>query len=252
MSRIQARQSHSRQWAGMPSVMRQAVSFLLALVALIAPSDARGQPGTAPSKQAAAGSPELRQDPRLQVKLTCDLVKPRLFELLERLQARTGVAFTADENIRGTRVVFWSLSLHEVPAWSLMTRMREALVVKGAWKRVKEGYHLSGEPTPLLAPRPPAPPPPAPPPRRNSEHSQTSSSQFLPLLLGLGIGGLAVAALYLLPSACRKERTVHPNTSSAPPLQDAIPGGKQGGIHPEEERTDPQQAACEARGQPAD
>lgn len=115
----------------------------LVLTAVRAPADEGLR--KSPAAPMARPTPQLlRDDQRLQATLTVDLVKPTLQDILDWLCAATGLKIIAADDIPRDRLAFWSLSVHKIPAWMIMTDLQEAVVQDGRWECQGDGWRLTG------------------------------------------------------------------------------------------------------------
>lgn len=84
----------------------------------------------------------LTTDPRLQVKLSLNLVSPGPSNLLALLQEATRLSFSLDSSINPNKVVFSNVSWQNVPAWAVMHEIADSPSVQGRWESQAGGYRL--------------------------------------------------------------------------------------------------------------
>jgi hypothetical protein len=90
----------------------------------------------------------LQADPRLQAKLTRDLRRPSVGQVLALLREAAGQPLPADDAIDLSRPAFDSLVLHNQPAWQVMRTLAGSKAVRGHWVRVGKEYRLVGSSPP--------------------------------------------------------------------------------------------------------
>jgi hypothetical protein len=87
----------------------------------------------------------LRQDPRLQMRLSIEESDPELPDLLARLQSVTGLTIALGPSLAEHRPLLGSLQLPKVHAWLVMELLAEAQVEGGRWEKTDNGYRLVGK-----------------------------------------------------------------------------------------------------------
>jgi uncharacterized lipoprotein YddW (UPF0748 family) len=97
---------------------------------------------------------DLKGDPRLQTRLTLQLHRPAVEEVLQALREATGVTLSADEHLDRSVRAFDSLALKNDPAWHIMLLLAQADAVRGRWIRDGADYRLLGSVTSAVVAEP--------------------------------------------------------------------------------------------------
>jgi hypothetical protein len=93
-------------------------------------------------EDAVARGKSLRDDPRLQVKISGTYQKPTIPDMLARLQAATGVTMVCDMGSDADKPAFMSLSMNQSFVWVVMERLAKSEIVQGHWETEGDGYRL--------------------------------------------------------------------------------------------------------------
>jgi hypothetical protein len=98
----------------------------------------------------------LPEDKRLQKTLNVQMNDARVGDIVQRIQAATGVALIV-ENVDLETPLYGSINFPNVMAWSMMRNLAEHQRIQGSWEKNGEGYRLRGTrpPQPVVAVAPP-------------------------------------------------------------------------------------------------
>ncbi len=95
----------------------------------------------------------LRADPRLAVKISCELRNPRAQHMLDYLMKATGLSFELADNVDQERVVYHFINWPEIPAWEFMHMIAKSNGLPGTWEKTELGYRFVAS-TPRVEPQP--------------------------------------------------------------------------------------------------
>lgn len=107
----------------------------------------------APATTAIGATPSARTlslDPRLAARITKSIAKPTVAEITDLLSTSTGLRIVGDPEIPSSRLAFWSISYHNVPAWAVMDELKQSVTYEGSWIGEENGYRLAGDLRPSL------------------------------------------------------------------------------------------------------
>jgi hypothetical protein len=100
----------------------------------------------------------LTRDPRLQGKISINLKRPTVEDVLTLMNANTDLALTVADNIPRDRIVVSSVGFGNSRVYGVMDFLKRSVVVDGAWVKEEKGYRLTGAlkpPLKLSVKRPP-------------------------------------------------------------------------------------------------
>ena len=104
-------------------------------------------PGTPATPVNELANHPLKADPQLNAKMSLDLRRPYVEDLLECLSAATGLKFYGDANVDLTAPVFATITVNDKPAWEVMEQLAQTALVRGEWEKQADGsYLLKGGP----------------------------------------------------------------------------------------------------------
>ncbi len=87
---------------------------------------------------------ELKNDPRLQARVTASFKKPRVDDLILCLEKATGLKYATNGMVETTLESFGSVSFRNTPAWIVMQELARSGAVRGRWEKGSDGYTLIG------------------------------------------------------------------------------------------------------------
>lgn len=87
---------------------------------------------------------KLRQDPRLNVSLRLALTNPAMQDVLDRLQAATGLEIRMEDRLAQTQIApnLGEINAEKAHAWAIMELLADQQSVPARWKKVPGGYVL--------------------------------------------------------------------------------------------------------------
>jgi hypothetical protein len=133
---------------------------------------------------------KLFSDPRLQQKITLDLKTPTVGEVLRSLRETTKLTLTVDErNVDQRGPAFGSLSLRNMPAWSVMEQLAKSKAVQGYWVKTDDGYRLVGTVKPSVE---------VTAAKSAGAEEDSKESRLDKLLLVIAVMTLGIAALFVV------------------------------------------------------
>jgi hypothetical protein len=84
----------------------------------------------------------IRTDRRLQEKVDLDLKNPSTSEVLDQLQAVTGLKMDLDEGLHGSTPHYGRVRLPATNSWSAMEWLAQKQPLPASWQKTNEGYRL--------------------------------------------------------------------------------------------------------------
>jgi hypothetical protein len=85
----------------------------------------------------------LREDPKLQAKVTIVEVNLELSRVFERLQQATGVRFSLAAHIENHRPKLGGFAFRDTQVWVIMDLVARVDLEEGRWERAADGYRLT-------------------------------------------------------------------------------------------------------------
>lgn len=131
-----------------------------ALSAVVVPAQSgAASPMTAGGQASKPDRLNLAADPRFRALVTLDRADPTLMQVLDSVEAATGVHLSVDQKLEKHEPAFGHVQMRNAPAWLMMNFVAKTQLVDGHWEKVDNGYRLTA--TASLRERKAEPPAPA-------------------------------------------------------------------------------------------